>query len=138
VPGAGVLFDSTVRALVSLCLELDAACLYVTSPADSHADHRATAAIADAVARRLPALRLLHYPIWSRQRDPDWFEKASSDVRAHRFPNAPWRAMKRRAIACHRSQLGEVVEDSVGFVLPPDMIERFTAEDEWFFEPPRR
>lgn len=95
---------------------------------DPHGDHVA----AYLIARRAAALigaRLLEYPVWGWTLPPETGLPAAPwdgwrvDVAAHL-------AAKRRAIAAHRSQHGQVVtDDPAGFVLPASFLAIF--EEPW-------
>ncbi|MCB1313073.1 MAG: PIG-L family deacetylase [Sedimentitalea sp.] len=110
--------------------------VFTPSPEDHHEDHRATTRLVDRVWRADPALRLFHYPVWSRWDD----RKMRSDPGDPwiRFPSAPSRNRKAMAIGAHGSQLGRVVtDDPTGFTLAPDFVRFFVDEDELFREVPR-
>lgn len=95
---------------------------------DAHSDHQASFELArEALARRPDEGRLLEYAIWPGERG---------------LPPAQWRLdirdvlpRKRAAIACHRSQLGMVIDDDPsGFGLDAGFIARFLTPDELYFE----
>jgi LmbE family N-acetylglucosaminyl deacetylase len=98
---------------------LAAGAVLVTSPRDHHADHRASHALACHAAARLH-LPLFSYEVWSRIAEP---------TRTHTW--SPFRAARRRAIAAHRRQLGQVVrDDPQGFRLDPVTLQRFATAPE--------
>jgi LmbE family N-acetylglucosaminyl deacetylase len=113
-------------ALSAQVAALAAGCpaLLTTWRHDPHPDHQAAAAIAAVAAARLGAV-LWEYPVWGWTLDP-----------AQALPDTPWHgcrvdisaflAQKRRAVAAHASQHGQVVHDAPdGFVLPPDFLALF-------------
>ena len=90
---------------------------------DHHADHTAVAALVRRAHAERPAATLLEYAVWldelgaagDRPQPGEAFEIVL-DVDAHV-------AAKTRALAEHRSQLGELITDAEsGFVLPPQVI----------------
>lgn len=130
VPSEGADARAAVAEIRRICIATDAATLLSTGPADAHADHRATAAIAAGVVEALPGLRVLHYPIWP----PEPQVQAAAVVT--RFPQGDHRKRKALAVAAHLSQLGGLItDDPEGFVLPPDFVARFLDRDEVFVEP---
>lgn len=111
---------------------------HVFAPAveDHHADHKATARIADRVRELHPDWMFYSYPVWSRWDDPD-FERNIGRHDPFRVPTGDARGKKRAAIQSHRSQLGMVVtDDPEGFILPRALIEKFVTEDEVFWRTP--
>ncbi|MGQ7845210.1 PIG-L deacetylase family protein [Granulosicoccus sp. 3-233] len=108
--------------------------VFATSPADAHADHQSTALLARTLCEEVASLSLLEYPVWSR-----WENFRTTGVDevsgAVRFDTTRWLTQKRKAIACHRSQLGQVVtDDPDGFVMPARFVALFESGDEWFFQ----
>jgi LmbE family N-acetylglucosaminyl deacetylase len=88
---------------------------------DPHCDHQAAAAIAFQVSDKT-GWPLLSYPIWGLLRDRnDIFDERRSggwrlNITAHLH-------RKRRAIAAHQSQYGELILDSpAGFQLPDNLL----------------
>lgn len=103
------------------------ATILATWPHDPHRDHTAGWAIASAIGRRVPAARLLAYPVWGWAfahpvpgfplPTPPRFAAPASGFR---LPVREVLAAKRRAIAAHRSQLGH--GPSGGFRLPSALL----------------
>lgn len=122
---------SAAIEIAGLCRKLGAGALFATSEKDQHKDHQAVAAIAREVCAVEPGLRLFHYSIWGRWQagvEPCEFSEL-------RFKTGPWRRRKAAAIAAHRSQLGQVVQDDPGgFVMPDGFAAFFTDADEAFVE----
>ncbi|KQT68934.1 MULTISPECIES: PIG-L family deacetylase [unclassified Aureimonas] len=109
-------FEEAAARIAALCDRIGATALAAPHPDDPHPDHHAAAELARRVRALRPALRLLHYEVWSRRLPPDAPFRSEGLVA---FKVATDIARKRGAIACHRSQLGLVVsDDPEGFVLP--------------------
>jgi LmbE family N-acetylglucosaminyl deacetylase len=121
-------FESTVvRTHMRLRL-LQPATLVIPGRTDSHGDHRAAWSIwTEAVARVAVKPRILEYLVWpgseTAQGIPLLLDIASV------------LALKRQAIAAHRSQHGLVIDDDPGgFSLPDDLLARAAQPWEVFFE----
>ncbi len=96
---------------------------------DPHGDHERTARLVECARGTDQPARLLHYPIWGRFRDSGpgpGFAQARLVA-----GDAAARALKRRALACHRTQMTMLVEDDpTGFVMPQWMQEHFIDHPE--------
>ncbi|EAR50270.1 hypothetical protein OG2516_14628 [Oceanicola granulosus HTCC2516] len=127
-------YDVLAERIADCCAITGAARLFAPAPTDHHADHKAAADIARRAAR-LGGVELLHYPVWSRWDDPGF--RTHLPHRAElRLAPGPAEPAKRRAIAAHRSQLGQVVtDDPEGFVLDDRFVEMFATGEELYFEP---
>lgn len=103
---------------------------------DPHRDHRdAHALTLEAIACAGLRPRLLEYAIWLDELGAPEDAPRPDEVDAVRVEIAPWRALKRAAVAAHRSQFGEVVDDDPdGFVLSQATVERLTSGAEIYFE----
>ena len=131
LPQHGPAATRAADAVAAHASDMGAGALFVTWRHDPHGDHKAAAALARAVAARLRIV-LFEYPVWGWTLPPRRLLEAGEprgfrlDVRAH-LP------AKRRAIACHRSQRGLVVEDDPGgFTMEPHFVELFTGPYEVF------
>ncbi len=105
------------------------ALILTTWPHDPHGDHASTTRLVEAARGPDHPARLFHYPIWGRflDRDPrPGFDRAllvTGDTEA--------RARKRRALACHRTQMSRLIpDDPEGFVMPKWMQEHFVEHPE--------
>ena len=83
--------------------------LLTTWPHDPHADHAAAGRLGERVARQL-GIGLFYYPVWG------WTLPAhkmlpATPLRGLRVNIGAELAAKRRAIDCHRSQAGTLIED---------------------------
>ena len=100
-----------------------------TWPHDPHPDHQAAYRVGQLAARQVGA-RLLGYPVWTWTLPPKgWLPDAP--LRGARLDITRHLAAKRSAIACHRSQLTDLIrDDPSGFRLSP----AFMAIFDWPFE----
>jgi len=107
-------FAAAARRLGVWCRRHRLANLAVTWEGDPHCDHEAAAAL----ARAVPGVRVWRYVVWGWTRDDA--RAAMAGERVRRLPAArPERAAARRALACHRSQMGGRVPFGPGaFRLP--------------------
>lgn len=104
-----------------------------TWPHDPHHDHLAAYRLARLAAGELGA-KLLCYPVWGwTLPSTAWLpatriDGARLDI-AHHLP------AKRRAIACHRSQIGDLIRDDPGgFRASPELLAIFDQPFEIFLE----
>ena len=113
--------------------EVGASSVFVTWVGDPHCDHQAAFELAARAVRASAARpRLYAYPVWSWTIDVPPDER---EGRVHRFDVAGDLALKHEALACHASQLGEVIlDDPAGFTLTPAQIELFLQPWETFIE----
>ena len=112
-------YTASVRRLVTLCRRRGIRRIVTSWSADPHCDHVAAAALATDVARRL-RIRPAFYGVWGWIL-PD-LDRRLAPMRATALPVARWRGAQRRALACHRTQLGgRIVGAAERFVLPRPM-----------------
>jgi len=128
VPTGGAEFDQAVDRARAQMRRLRPTLLIVPGQTDAHGDHRATRTIWVRAADRLPQPpRLLDYVVWPGPERPDG-RPLTLDI-ADVLP------LKRRAIAAHRSQHGQVIiDDPTGFILPADLLARTRQPVEVYFE----
>ncbi|GGI76076.1 hypothetical protein GCM10007973_11140 [Polymorphobacter multimanifer] len=91
---------------------------------DPHPDHQAAFAVAVAVATA-HAAPLFAFPLWVLDTD-----LPVPDLAIHRIDVTPHMARKRRALAAHASQLGQLVTDDPGFILDDPLQQLFLRPDE--------
>ncbi len=118
---ATVEYARTVRQLIAHCRQRRIRALAVTWVGDPHCDHEAAALLAASVARRCGAA-LYQYLVWG------WtLDDLDGRLRHQRLVSidiARGRARQRRAISCHRSQMGaRIFGAREGFRLPRGMIQ---------------
>lgn len=113
-------FGRTVRRLAAFARRERLRNLAVTWDGDPHCDHQAAAGLARAVARAVPGLRVYEYVVWGWTRADAGAALAGRRVR--RFSSAAGRPAARRALACHRSQMGgRIPAGPAAFRLPRPM-----------------
>jgi LmbE family N-acetylglucosaminyl deacetylase len=119
VPDGGVAACADLAARIAPLVQ-KAALVLAPWPHDGHPDHDATGA---AAIRACAGRPLAFYPIWTWH----WARPGVLPLeRARRVELSPAvQAVKRAAIAAHRSQLGDI--------LPPHVIDRFTRPFEVLF-----
>ncbi len=102
---------------------------------DPHCDHLAAHRIA-ARACRLTGARLLSYAVWGWTLPPARF-LPRTPVRGWRLDVRDTLAVKRRAIARHRSQMtGMIADDPAGFTVPPSLLALCDRPFEAFLQNP--
>jgi LmbE family N-acetylglucosaminyl deacetylase len=112
-------FARTVDRLVALCRRERITRVTTTWAADPHCDHQAAAAVARAVAARIRTVPLF-YCVWGWTRDD--LAARLATVRPFALAASGRRGAARRALACHRSQLGgRIAGARERFVLPRSM-----------------
>lgn len=119
-------FDTVVNMLARITRVFRPDTVLMPTRDDAHPDHRATcAAGAAACLRAAPHARRFEYPVWGAN---------DASRGTWEIDIAAVLDNKRRALASHRSQLGQVVhDDPLGFILPPDLLARCTLPVETYF-----
>lgn len=136
VPQPGTRAFEQALALLDARLGETPATLLATWRHDPHRDHAATYALARALQERLkPRPRLLEYPVWGFSLPGDT-ELPDGPPRGFTLEVGAHRERKERAIACHRSQTTDLIDDVQGFRLDPGMIGRALDGPEIFLEMP--
>lgn len=130
-PSEGPAFEAAARQIVAVGRRIAPTAIFATWRWEPHGDHQATWHLADRVGESLEC-GVYGYLIWAWQLPPDSDlpEPAPSgwrlDVRAHQ-------AVKRAAIACHRSQTTGLIDDAeTCFQLADEMIAELTGPYECF------
>jgi LmbE family N-acetylglucosaminyl deacetylase len=103
---------------------------------DPHCDHRAAwQLIRAALARQQNQPRLLEYPIWVWELAGAGDLPFAGEVEGWRLDITAVLEQKQQAIAAHRSQLGQVIDDDPnGFCLLPHVLQHFTHPWEIYLE----
>jgi LmbE family N-acetylglucosaminyl deacetylase len=132
MPSKGPVFEKTVRFVTSLVQSIKAETLFVTWHHDPHCDHKAAAEVAQAAKQRLPALKVWAYPIWG------WHLNRSEDLtgapEGFRLDITHEADAKRAAIAAHRSQMTDLIQDDPdGFRFNADSLAPFLTSFEVFY-----
>ena len=133
MPTDGPKADAARDAIVAAATETAAGAVCVTWHRDPHCDHAASAALVAGLGPRLGAARVLAYPVWG------WSVPSDTDVglapRGLRIDITRHLAAKAKAIAAHRSQTTDLIDDDPdGFRLATDMLAHFARPFEIFFE----
>ena len=133
-PSEGPAFDDAVAGLSTLAERFNCDAVLATWAHDPHCDHLACWRIAERTARR-SGLELLAYPVWG------WVIAADDEIACApphgvRLPVGRHAAAKRRAIAAHQSQYGDLItDDPTGFRLPDALLSAFRQPFEVLLSP---
>ncbi len=130
-PHRGEAADRAASLIVAHARDRGATCLFTSWRHDPHCDHLAASELGRRAAAQLGA-RLWEYPVWGWTLPPRRLLPAE-EIAGFRLDISGQLAAKRRAIACHRSQLGQVItDDPTGFTLPDRFLARFTLGTETY------
>jgi LmbE family N-acetylglucosaminyl deacetylase len=134
VPFEGEDAERAIGATVACATEIGARSLLVSWRHDPHCDHRASYRIARKVQRRVGEPRLFEYVVWGHTLSPS----TEVDPLRSGFRISIDRAAlekKRRAIAAHRSQTSDLIDDDPdGFRFTQSGLARFDLPYEFFLE----
>jgi LmbE family N-acetylglucosaminyl deacetylase len=130
-PHEGEEFDRAVSRIVALAAQCEIIC--ATWGQDPHCDHEAAHLMACAVAAQT-GIRHLAYPVWGWTIQADQ-TVPTTGVRGWRLNIERGLPAKRSAIAAHRSQHGDVIDDPTGFSLPPALLDACLRPYEVFLTP---
>lgn len=126
--------NQLVQDIVILIDRTGAKSVFLPSPLDAHADHKAIAGLADQISSSASDVRFFYYPIWSRWDKEPGFDKLEG-TKCWSYSTKEKRNNKRAAIYCHLTQRGRVIRDDPdGFVIDPAMIDKFVNADEIYLE----
>jgi LmbE family N-acetylglucosaminyl deacetylase len=133
VPSAGPSAEEAIVKILACATEVNAEAIFVSWRQDPHCDHQASYRLARAVQRRLPNVRLYEYAVWASELDAATpIERVRDGFRIYIGHTLE---KKRRAIAAHRSQTSDLIQDDPdGFRLTPVDLARFDRPFEFFFE----
>jgi LmbE family N-acetylglucosaminyl deacetylase len=133
VPSEGEEAERAIDAISDCARAIGAKSLFVSWRHDPHCDHEASYRIARAVQRRVGGLRLFEYVVWGHTLPPSTEVDAIGGFRIQIHQEALEK--KRRAIAAHRSQMTDLIDDDPeGFRFPQSGLARFDLPYEFFIE----
>jgi len=133
VPSHGPKAEAAVLRILDCVREVAAEALFVSWRYDPHCDHQASFQLASAVQGRAPSLKLYEYTVWGAALPRE--TKIEPAAGGFRLSIESRLMQKRRAIAAHRSQTTDLINDDPrGFRLTPSDLARFDTPYEFFFE----
>ena len=134
VPFEGEEAERAIGAIADYVREIGAGSLFVSWRYDPHCDHEACYRIARAVQRRAGKVRLFEYVVWGHTLPPSTeVDPIRSGFRISIDHEA--QEKKRRAIAAHRSQTTDLIDDDpAGFLFSQIDLAHFEGPYEFFFE----
>jgi LmbE family N-acetylglucosaminyl deacetylase len=133
VPCEGEEAERAIGVIVHCVREIGARSLFVSWRHDPHCDHEASYRIAREVQRRVGELRLFEYVVWGPTLPPSTEVDTIGGFRICIDHEALEK--KRRAIAAHRSQTSDLIDDDpAGFRFAQSELGRFDLPYEFFFE----
>ena len=132
-PHAGQAAEQAAQAIARHASACGARTIFTTWRHDPHGDHGSASKLG-AFAAALTGAALFEYPVWGWTLPAEQMLQSGA-VRGFRLNVGAYAGAKRQAIACHRSQLGQVIEDDPeGFTMAQHFVELFTGEYETFIE----
>jgi LmbE family N-acetylglucosaminyl deacetylase len=134
VPYEGEQAERAIDAIVDCVRETGAKSLFVSWRHDPHCDHEASYRIARQVQRRVGQIRLFEYVVWGHTLPPSTeVDPIRSGFRIGIDQEALEK--KRRAIAAHRSQTSDLIDDDpAGFLFSQIDLAHFDLPYELFLE----
>ncbi len=130
-PQRGEAAEQAARAIAAHAQACGAGVILTTWRHDPHCDHL-SASILGARAAALTGAALFEYPVWGWTLPPRRLLQARAPT-GFRLDVARHVSAKQRAIACHKSQLGQVItDDPEGFTLESQFVGLFTDRYETF------
>ncbi len=134
VPFEGEGAERAIGAVVACVREIGARSLFVSWRHDPHCDHEASYRIAREAQHRVGELRLFEYVVWGHTLSPLTEVDPIRGGFRIRIDQAA-REKKRCAIAAHRSQTSDLIDDDPdGFRFTQSGLARFDLPYEFFFE----
>lgn len=135
VPGLGTEgFPATLDRCQAYLEHLKPQTILLPWPGDRHRDHRTTwELITTTIADWRPAPQLLEYAVWTGGQPIETLDLGDRSIWG--LDITPVLSQKRTAIACHRSQTTDLInDDPQGFRLTPEVLARFTQPEEIYLE----
>jgi LmbE family N-acetylglucosaminyl deacetylase len=135
-PTSGLQFEIAVAKTLEVVRQSKADTLFVTWEKDPHCDHEASAALAKAVRRLSPSLKLWAYPVWGWHLEPGG-ETDQPAPKAVRIDISQYRDRKHEAIRAHASQMTDLIDDDPDcFRFDQRSLLPFLGPYEYFIEVP--
>jgi LmbE family N-acetylglucosaminyl deacetylase len=131
LPRTGPGADALVDEISAECVRIGAASLMSTWIFDGHGDHVTTAILAKRISRK-SRTNLYYYPIWGLKLDPAARLGMYAKLRGWRIDIDQVLDRKRNAIACHRSQMSDLIKDSENIPLTADVYAPFSRPFETY------
>jgi LmbE family N-acetylglucosaminyl deacetylase len=134
VPFEGEEAERAIGAIVDCVREIGAGSLFVSWRHDPHCDHEASYRITREAQRRVGEAKLFEYVVWGHTLPPSTeVDPIRSGFRIRIDQEALEK--KRRAIATHRSQTSDLIDDDpAGFLFAQIDLAHFDLPSEFFFE----
>jgi LmbE family N-acetylglucosaminyl deacetylase len=134
VPSEGAEAERAIGKIMRCVEQTGAKSLFVSWRHDPHCDHEASYQIAHEVQRRVGKLRLFEYVVWGHTLPPSTdVDPIRSGFRISIDHEA--QVKKRRAIAAHRSQTTNLIDDDPdGFRFTQIELAHYDGPYEFFFE----
>jgi LmbE family N-acetylglucosaminyl deacetylase len=134
VPYEGEEAERAIAAIVDCVRELGAGSIFVSWRHDPHCDHEASYRIAREVRRQVSEVRLFEYVVWGHTLPPSTEVGPIHGGFRIRLDHETLEK-KRRAIAAHRSQTSDLIDDDPpGFLFTQIDLSRFDRPYEFFLE----
>ncbi len=129
-------FEEAVEACAELGRQFQPTTIVAPWRRDPHCDHRASWQIVAAARQRLSQpTRLLEYPIWVWTLAEGDDAPQPGEMRAWRLDVGPVQTHKQAAVAAHRSQTTDLIDDDpTGFRLTPQLLADFARPWELYLE----
>ena len=120
--------DASRDRLMRFARDVDATAIWTTWAGDPHCDHVTAARLGRDVVREL-SLSFKTFAVWGR------FGERPVPPHLTVFSRADLIMRKRQAIAAYRSQIeAGFIDDSNGFIMPPNLVEHFATHPEIFVD----
>lgn len=134
-PLRGRRFKDAAKRIADMAHSFSVATICTTWMHDPHPDHVAAYRLGVSAATVVGA-RLLSYPVWGwTLGERNWLPRTR--IHGMRLDVSSHILAKREAIACYRSQIGDLIEDDPsGFRLTPEFLALFERPFEVFMEKP--
>ncbi|MBC6606805.1 PIG-L family deacetylase [Hymenobacter sp. BT188] len=137
IPTAGAAgFEAAAEQLLMRISQFSPTTVLAPWRRDPHPDHRATSQLLQAALAQLATPpRLLEYVVWAWERAKPTDLPRPGEVAGWRLDITSVLYQKQQAIAAHRSQLTDLIDDDpTGFQLSPSMLAHFAQPFEVYLE----